>query len=386
MKTRVPKLRLHKTSGRAYVRVSGRFIYFGQYGTAAASTEYKKFLAKWAAEGKEGVLIQQTDEDFTIVELTAKYLVYADTYYRSKKGKRTTQYDIVVAAVRGLIELYGDTPVVEFTPSCFRIVREAWLEKDLARTTINKYGNCIKQMFKWGVSYEMLPVVVYETLSTVENLKEGRSRARDTEKVTQVPQEDVECLKPFVSRQVWALMWLQIYCGAREGELVGLRGVDIDMSGDVWEYRPVDHKNAWRGKERAIFFGPRCQEILKPFLQGRARDRYLFSPRDAVAERVVESDTHRRNNQKPTRRKTSRVVGACYTPTSYRRAVTRACEKAKVPRFTPNQLRHTAGTAMRKVTGVENSRVLLGHTTIKTSEIYAEIDEEKLRALALEFG
>ena len=66
-----------------------------------------------------------------------------------------------------------------------------------------------------------------------------------------------------------------------------------------------------------------------------------------------------------------------YTTGSYARAIACACDAAKVTHWHPNQLRHTAATYLRSLYGIETTRVILGHSAIATSEIYAEADLEK---------
>ena len=52
-----------------------------------------------------------------------------------------------------------------------------------------------------------------------------------------------------------------------------MRPIDIDLStGEVWKYKPQHHKNAHRGHDRTILIGPRAQEIIRPYLSGRAVD------------------------------------------------------------------------------------------------------------------
>ena len=80
------------------------------------------------------------------------------------------------------------------------------------------------------------------------------------------------------------------------------------------------------------------------------------------------------------------VPGNRYTRYSYNRAVTRACEKAGVPKWTPNQLRHTSGQAVRDRYGLEYAQSCLGHANAKTSEIYAASDFEKAIRVAREMG
>src|SRR5439155_16055275 len=62
----------------------------------------------------------------------------------------------------------------------------------------------------------------------------------------------------------------------------------------------------------------------------------------------------------------------CYDDSSYRQAVRRACLRAGVPIWTPNQLRHNAATNLRAQFGIENAQIPLGHKHTSTTEIYAE--------------
>jgi integrase len=52
-------------------------------------------------------------------------------------------------------------------------------------------------------------------------------------------------------------------------------------------------------------------------------------------------------------------------------------EDRLVPPWHPHQLRHTAATRLRKQHGIETVRVILGHSSIEVSELYAETDMEQ---------
>ena len=43
----------------------------------------------------------------------------------------------------------------------------------------------------------------------------------------------------------------------------------------------------------------------------------------------------------------------------------------------PHRLRHNAATSLRKKFGVELARIILGHATAFTTEIYAEVDRQQ---------
>jgi integrase len=86
------------------------------------------------------------------------------------------------------------------------------------------------------------------------------------------------------------------------------------------------------------------------------------------------------------KRKPGHAPGARYTTRSYYRAVVRGCQKAGVPEWHPHQLRHNAGTWLRKEFGLDVARIILGHSTPVVTEIYAEADAEKALAVMERVG
>jgi integrase len=194
---------------------------------------------------------------------------------------------------------------------------------------------------------------------------------------------------------------LQLVSGMRPGEVCIMRPIDIEMSGRIWVYRPDSdqgqygaHKTSYIGKAREVYLGPRAQGILKQLLP-LDTTAFIFSPieservrharqRNARKTKVQPSQTNRR------KRKPRRQPGDCYDVASYRRAIKRACmiadkqahkvhsevlaEQVIIPAWNPNRLRHNAGTILRKEYGIELARIILGHSTAFTTEIYAEAD------------
>ena len=183
----------------------------------------------------------------------------------------------------------------------------------------------------------------------------------------------------------------------RPGELVVMRGIDLDTSGKVWLYRPGSdrgphgkHKTAWRGHGKVVCVGPRGREVVRKYLKTDLY-AYLFSPREAMEERWAEQRRNRRSKVQPSqecRRKQNpgKVLGSCYTTDSYRTAIAKGCDKAGVPHWHPHQLRHNAGTRLRKEFGVDIARIILGHTSPIVTEIYAELDREKALAVVGKIG
>ncbi len=55
----------------------------------------------------------------------------------------------------------------------------------------------------------------------------------------------------------------------------------------------------------------------------------------------------------------------------------------RISRWHPHQLRHSAATRLRRELGIEAARVVLGHSSAATTEVYAELDRQKaMRAMA----
>ena len=59
--------------------------------------------------------------------------------------------------------------------------------------------------------------------------------------------------------------------------------MDLDRSGEIWEYRPSSHKTEHHDKKRVIFVGPKAQAVLFPYLE-RDAEVFCFSPVDSEAE------------------------------------------------------------------------------------------------------
>ena len=57
-----------------------------------------------------------------------------------------------------------------------------------------------------------------------------------------------------------------------------------------------------------------------------------------------------------------------WTTGSYGRAIVRACAKADVPRWTPNQLRKAAANEAADWGNIELARALLGHDDAETTK------------------
>lgn len=172
--------------------------------------------------------------------------------------------------------------------------------------------------------------------------------------------------------------------GCRSDEICAIKPSVVERSESVWEIHLGKQKTAHSGKQRTIYVGPKGQAILNPYLD-RDPDMFCFRPRDSIRRRRTE---HRKTplnqgnavGRSNTERKTSRTISESYTTRSYGHAVMRACKKGGLEHWHPNQIRHSVATKVRKAYGIETASVILGHSEVGVTQIYAESD--RARAVA----
>ena len=424
----VPKYRKHKPTGQAVVTLNGRDHYLGPHYSKTSIAEYDRLIAEWLANGRR---LPQDDDDasFTINEMIVTYWNFATGYY-VKNGKPTDTIYGIKAALRFVQELYGRTQARDFSPRALKACRQKMIEAGWVRSTINQHVGRIRRMFKWGAENELVPGRVFRDLQTVSGLQEGRTEANESEPVLPVADAEVEAIELFVSRQVLAMICLQQLTGMRPDEVTIMRACDLDTTESVWVYTPESHKTEHHGKGRYVYIGPRGQNVLRPFLAESIGEpmAYLFSPADAETERKAEQRKNRKSPVQPSQRDrrrpgSKRKPQARYTTDSYRRAIVRACERAfempaelrdihkalrsvpaeqqaaekerlqkaasewrAAPCWSPNQLRHSAGTEIRRQAGLEAAQVVLGHSKADVTQVYAERDREKAIAYMQKHG
>ena len=162
---------------------------------------------------------------------------------------------------------------------------------------------------------------------------------------------------PFVTAPVRAVLELLALTGMRPSEACSIKPSEIDTEGAVWIYRPTHHKTKWRGKERVIPLGARARAVLA---RSTSTD---ITPYFGTGKKRKSYSAH--------------TLGG---------AVRRACKKAAVPAWHPNQLRHLFATQVRKLHGLEAAQALLGHSNADTTQIYAERNLALAAKVAAEIG
>jgi integrase len=393
----VPKYRKHRATGQAVCTINGRDHYLGPHGTKASKVAYDQKITEWLSCGRSACY-GIPERVISVAEFVVAYVEYATAYYGAgPRGEAANMRH----ALRPMRELYGRMPAREYGPLHLKATREKFIALGHSRKHINASIQRIGRAFRWAVSEGLIPADVPQALAMVPGLRKGHTEARETRKVRPANAKLVDATLPHLPPVVRAMVELQLCTGMRPGELCILRPADIDRSTDVWQYQPSQHKNQNREMERTVFIGPLGQEILRPYLL-RDAEAFCFSPADSEAKRRAAQHEARTTplscgNKPGTNRKAKpkRKVGERYNPQSYLTAVRRACDSAfTVPddlaedaeaiakwqrehRWSPNQLRHSMATRVRREAGIEVVKTLLGHSQLNTSGIYAENDQQR---------
>lgn len=402
---RTPSFRLHKATSQGFVEFDGRRIYLGRADRPETRERYHRLVAEWIANGRQ---LPVDPDELSVAELIVKFWEHVEQHHRRPDGTQTTEPSNYRLTFRPLRRLYATAKVRDFGPRCLKAVRHELIELGWCRRSVNQGVGRIRRMFKWGVENELVAPSVYHALQAVAGLKRGRCDAHETNPIRPVADGIVNLTKASMLPTVAAMVELQRLTGMRPGEVCALRTGDLDTSGDVWVYRPSCHKMAYFGRDRVVFVGPAAQRVLKPFLLPDL-NAHVFSP--SRSERVRRAAMHAARktplscgNRPGTNCKSTpvKVPGDRYTTESYGRAVANACDAAfpvpeeldgtervqwrKDHRWRPNRLRHSFATRVRRDHGLESAQVLLGHASADVSQVYAERDFDRARAVALQVG
>lgn len=339
-RNQIPNRIIHRNSGLERVVWKGRSIYLGKPGSPEADAKFRRIVASILSSGEPC----PDPSTLTVAFLARRFMVYTrESFPASSREPKAYQRSMDL-----LTQALGDLLADQVTPARFAAARDSWAKSCSVRT-VNKFHNHALAAFRWGVTVELVPAPVWHALQAVQRLKPRRSAARDPKQVGPVDWATVEATLPRVRPVVADMIRLQWLTGMRSGELLAMTPAQLTDGA----YRPHHHKNAWRGHSREIPLGPRALEILLPYLDGRAPGDKVFPG---------------------------------YTPQSYGRAISRACEASGLPHWHPHQLRHAYATRVRESHGLDAAQALLGHATARVTEIYAQKSAGLARKVADELG
>jgi integrase len=378
--SRAPGYCLHKATGLAYSTIDGREVYWGPFDDPASRRKYHAAITEWMQQRPEEQA-QRTGETL----LGEIMLAYLDRTARECSRSCVSK---TKAMMRRLTPQYAHTPVIAFGVPEIKAWRESLVGEGLARSTINDYLKDLRGMIRWASEEGLAPAIALANARVVSGFRRRRPHIHEPERVPPVAWSIVEETLPQLPAVVAAMVRVQYHSAMRPGEVCRMTTGEIDTTGEVWFYRPREHKTAHLGIVRQVALGPRAQEALAPFLIAD-----LGAP---LFTRRVRSRLGRANSRN------GRARSIPYTPETYRRAIAAACIEAwPAPlclapaavrrwhtdhRWHPYQLRHAMATEVERRIGVEESRVLLGHTSLSTTATYLHRDGTRAAETARRLG
>jgi integrase len=242
-KSQIPPYRLHHRSGQAVVHVNGRDVYHGVHDTPKSKAKYHEIIRKVhversKAEMERGALLYT---DVKIAKLAAKYLPYAKSYY-TKHGVATSQTAIAKLATDVALAKFSHLEGRKFGPVALLECQHEFVTRGLGRNEVNRRIRLIRRMFKWAVAMQMVEPSVLHGPQALDGLRRGHTTAPDKKPVRPVHSSQIDAIMPYVAPAVGAMVRLQELTGMRPNEVVQMRGCDLNMSGNIWWYRPEHHK------------------------------------------------------------------------------------------------------------------------------------------------
>lgn len=374
-KTSLPAYCLHKTSGRAVVFIDRKPVYLGKFNSPEARRKYGEIIANLSKGIGPGSGRAKPDPGITVAHLCLKYATehlprYSDDEQDCQRG-----------AVRILRELFGETPAADFGPLRLRTVQAAMIERGWSRGYINRQVKRLRFIFKWGVSWELVPKHTPEALRTVPSL--GHGDAPESKPRRAIPDEQLQAVRAILDGRNRDLFDLLLLTGARPGELLSLKTGDIDRTGDVWRADLARHKTSHKGKARVLFFNAEAQAILQRYLSADPAKRLFPVRRDSFGGAIKRAcevafgmpDELRNIRRKPTRKQLADPNYRPPTPAEIVERKKQAREWRRQHVWTPHWLRHTVATRLADELGTEAAQRLLGHADRAMTEHYSRAAE-----------
>lgn len=398
-KSALPQMRVH-LSGQGFVRIGDRNFYLGKYGSPESLARYAILIAEYQAnqlrlpedfdvrdiDERAGLLLSKEVElppehlekkPILLLHLTAAYREHAKVAYEKSKSELRR----ILLLCDELDEQDGSMHADEYGPRALQKQRHRWVDSGKARRYCNRLTNLVIRMYRWSVSQELVTENAWSRLRSLDALRIGQTKAKETKAIQPVSLDVVRATIKELPPILRAMIRVHVATGMRPSELCNMRPCDIDRTGVEWMYRPELHKTKNKGKGRAIPILGDAKEAVIDYIN-RDTKSYCFAPSEAVAWQQATKRSGRKSKVQPSQESRAKVSpqvqpGDRYTQDSYRRAIARACERAKVAKWFPYQLRHLNLTEIRDALGVEHAQAMGGHSRIDMTEVYAKQSERR---------
>lgn len=327
---RIPKYRLHRATGQAVVTILGRDHYLGRHSSSDSRKRYAGLINELLARGS---IAPPAASNFTVAELIADYIAYAERHYAQRTYARQA-LERIRRSLSIVATHFAATQAAEFGPRMLKIVREKMVERKWSRSHVNQCVSVVVRAWRWAASDELVPGATLTALESVEPLRIGARGVIESEPRLDVEWDTVRRSLRWLSPTARAIVLVLWYTGARPSEILRMRIEEVDRRTDPWIYRPKEHKCRWRGHGREILLGRMAQRVLRRFMDKKSGPVFQ------------------------------------YTVSGLRAVIRLAALKAGVPHWSPYQLRHAFITRLVDLQGEAMAAKLAGQRGVMTARRY----------------
>jgi len=303
----VPTLGIARRQGRVpqrFVNVSpfdrdGKIVtrlYLGRDDDPETHRRYLAGLAEWVRRGAAGVpshdlfdleaaaatgsgeaptpapaAAEPEDDRPTLAEALDEYRDHLADHRRTEERSFDAHLSTIDAAAGWLARVLPrqlDTALEDVTAAHFDDMLDLLVETDNPRTgrpysvlAVNGYLGTMRSVFKWLASRKRRTKRIrveakhYADLTTVETIRVGETRLKPPKQVPPVDMDVFRATLDYVGEIVRDMMTLQMWLGARPGEICKLTSAMIDTTPDAsgcWRLTLAHHKTGHRGKAKAM--------------------------------------------------------------------------------------------------------------------------------------
>ncbi len=422
------KLRqLPSGSWRWEIRLDGQYF----SGTKATKTEAEKERARVITDHDRGVLASA--DQTTLAE-------YAKKWLERQKHLRTNTKRMYESELGYILKHLGTKKLRDLRPKGIKDALEKLATEEMSEgsgrimsnRTLGMVRTRLKAVFTEAVHDQILyvnPVDAVKPVKSGVDSSETGGMALDFEQAAMLHELGEALYKAGLCR-LWPALFTGLSLGLRRGEIMGLRWCDVDFENNVLKVRqnltvsktPFISAPKTKGSIRDLPLPSSLRALLERHRTTQTLDQAkvgeCWVDSGAVFTTEIGTYTHPRNldralkgvldwsepgaierrdkrhggdpnrvKGKPKKRLMTLERRMLSVPVKHRTTIKAIMDAGKpLPRISPHDLRHTAGTLMmRRGVPIEVVSKLLGHANISiTLNVYRHVGDDEIRARAID--
>jgi len=284
---------------------------------------------------------------------------------RRDMGASGAELSAIRTTAAAAAAVLGRRAPIDTDPTRWEPVQRHLAQSGKTCQTVSKYLKGVRAMFAWAAYQGWVRESLAHRLALLPRLPQNAFR--ESKPIKAVDDEDVRAVAHFARVRTRYMIKIQRLIGCRPGELCRMRwdeisrhpGTDGKNRSWRWHWRPSKHKTKHRGKGKLYVIGPRAQKLLEIWEGHRRTDSpYVFTTKS----------------------------GRPVTRAHYRETIHRICIRIGIPRWNPNQIRHTRATEVSAKYGAMAEAASLQHTAKVAQLVYVERDLKLAERVAKEIG